>query len=249
MNRNAGTSSSSAPRALQLFGPRTVLAVALALCVYGSILSRAEASAPLMQVQGASGTPGDDVTLGVVLRTNGAVVASTTSEVLLDRQILIAAAGSKGDCTANAAIGNAIADFRFSPNGCNPAEDCEGVRGVVLTTDVVPDGTVLFTCRAHISATASHGDHAVRLNRAAVSDPQGNETQADVAAGAVTVVGQLGEVARPAGATSTKTSDGGCNLAPERAPGVMAFLVLAPALLLGWRRRARVRRAGGAHRR
>lgn len=241
MNRKARTSSIGAG-ALNATLARTVFALGLTLCLQG-VFSRAEASAPRMEVQSATGAPGADVTLGVVLRTNGAVVASTTSEILFDSQIRVASAGAKGDCTANPTINHAIADFRFSPNGCNPVADCTGVRGIVLTTDAVPDGTVLFTCRVQISANASLGAHQVRLDKAAVSDPQGNEAQADVAPGVVTVAAQLGEVSRPSGASSTTAKDGGCNLAPEADPGRIGFLLFGPLLALAWRRQAMRRRA------
>jgi len=196
----------------------------------------------VMEVESTNAAPGAIVELGVKLRTRGQAVASNTAEIVLGGQLSgVANDKGRGDCAANPAVDAALADFRFSPLGCAPDSSCTGVRGVILTSGPIADGTTLFTCHVRVAPGASMGGHSVTLTKAAVSDPTGVEIPVAVAAGSINVSKQ--ESGSAQSTSSSTSSDGACSLGSGSGTSSWAtLLLLVPLLVLGGRRFAMRRR-------
>jgi hypothetical protein len=207
--------------------PIAAMTAVLVLLAQGGLRADA-ASQPSMEVKSASGSPGDVVTIGLVLRSGGNAIASSSSEIALDREVFVAAAGNGPDCTVNSAVDAALSDSRYRPQGCNPDLNCTGTRTVILTPKVVADGTEIYTCRARIAADAAIGEHPVRLVAAEVSDLSGNDAyEVGLVHGAIHVVAAApGEIERE---SRPSTSGGGCRLGADSADAAAA---LAPLLVL-----------------
>lgn len=240
MNTQAPSPASSRRRTRTARGPAAALAAVLAIALSAALPAPAQ-SAPALEVRSASGSPGDTVTLAVVLHSRGGAFASSASEISLDREVFLGAAGNQPDCTPNPGINVALSESRFTPRGCNPEINCGGALTVVLTGKAVGDGSELYTCRARIAADASPGEHPVRLVAAQVSDLNGDDSyEVEFIHGAVHVLppapGEVARESRPA------ASGGGCNL-DGGSPGpaaVAAILFALPLLWLG-RRPSRAR--------
>lgn len=125
------------------------------------------ADAAVIRIGSATSVPGGSVTIAVSLQTEGQMVLATQNRIDFERAAAIAARGDgEPDCAVNPAIDKDATGFRFLPLGCDPAVDCESVRTFVIAfdnLDPIPDGSVLYTCRVAIAATAADGTHPLAI--------------------------------------------------------------------------------------
>jgi hypothetical protein len=86
-----------------------------------------------------------------------------------------AKADGKPDCGVNGDIDKDATSFAFRPSGCS-GETCTGIRALVLSrynVDVIPTGSVLYTCNVSVAEGAS-GLQALTTLGVILSDPAGN---------------------------------------------------------------------------
>jgi len=124
----------------------------------------------------ADAAPGSQVAISVTLGSGTAQVAGTQSTLTFDNTnaTLNLKSNGKADCTVNADIDKAATTFGLQPAGCS-GSTCTGVKALVLSFDnstAIPDGSVLFTCKVNIAATAS-GTSTVAISGVGASDPDG----------------------------------------------------------------------------
>jgi len=104
--------------------------------------------------------PGQAVDVGVSL-TAGDAVVGIQNDIELPSEAPIAATSAGGpDCAVNPAIDKSATSFAFQPFGCVPGTDCTAVRAIVISfsnIDVIPVGSVLYTCRVNVSLDAFSG--------------------------------------------------------------------------------------------
>lgn len=116
-------------------------------------------------------TAAGDVTVEVKLAAGGEQVAGTQNDLAFGSGIRIKAkANGKPDCTVNPAISKNGTSFGFRPPMCS-GDACVALRALVLATDntdAIADGSVLYTCNATVTATATLGNTGVIF-----SDPNG----------------------------------------------------------------------------
>lgn len=126
-------------------------------------------------VSTARGAPGDLVSISVVLYTGGYEVSSASNELSFDPlNIPIARlANGQPDCLAAEGFGSA---FRFRPPGCT-GDACVRISASVLQLSFplrpIPDGTVLYSCRVTIAATAPPATYPLIISTIVVADLQG----------------------------------------------------------------------------
>jgi hypothetical protein len=143
---------------------------------------------PQLLVGSVEGSPGEDVSLEVVLRTGSFAISSASNELTFDPLNTPFAALSNGtpDCLAAAGLGSA---FRFRPTDCEGSE-CTRVFASVLPLtfpfNPIADGTVIYRCRVSIPLDADLGTYPVVISNVIVGDLQGNPISG--------VVGVSGEV-------------------------------------------------------
>ncbi|GBD27202.1 hypothetical protein HRbin30_02546 [bacterium HR30] len=94
------------------------------------------------------------VTLTVRLAAGGREIVATQNDLVLGGGIRIEAGnGGRPDCTVNPALDKNGSSFGFLPPGCS-GETCTQVRAVIVSlenVDPIPDGAVLYTCRATLT--------------------------------------------------------------------------------------------------
>src|SRR5512139_3739241 len=122
-------------------------AFSIAAMTAGATLLAASAQAVIINVQSATGSKGQTVTVGVNLDTEDASVAGTQNDVGFEAPIAVAArTNGRPDCTVNGDINKGGTSFAFQPSGCSAAEGtCTGVRALVLALDngdPIADGAV-----------------------------------------------------------------------------------------------------------
>jgi MYXO-CTERM domain-containing protein len=233
----------------------------------GGMLLAASAQAVVINIQSATGTAGQTVTVGVNLSTEGAEVAGTQNDIGFAAPIGVAArANGRPDCTVNGDISKGGTSFAFQPPGCTAGTDCTGVRALVLAldnVDPIPSGSVMYTCQVEVDSEAPNGDYPLTCTNPGASDPNGGALLAECTSGTVTVAGleiptetptETPEVGTP---TNTPAPTSTNTIAPPptntRAPGggndddgcaVVApaqastgWLLLLPAAALLWLRR------------
>src|SRR5262249_2484082 len=126
-----------------------------------ALLAAGAAHGASIDVGTASGTPGEEVTVAVSLRTMGAAVLGPQNRIEFGGETPVGAkANGDPDCAVNPDIDKSATGFRFLPLGCDPATDCAAVRAVVLAFDnleAIADGATLYTCRIAIAADAPIG--------------------------------------------------------------------------------------------
>jgi Cohesin domain len=180
-----------------------------ALALYGAT---AMAQTPQVVAGSASGAPGSQVSLSVTLNASGAMVAGTQNDLTFDptNTPINAKSNGKPDCAVNDAINKGGTTFGFLPPGCGGTSGvtCTGVRALVFAldnTDVIPDGSVLYTCNVNIPSTAAGGNYPVTVSGVVLSDSNGNPISGGAGVdGQVTVTGG-GQPTTPASAPPTPT--------------------------------------------
>jgi hypothetical protein len=92
-------------------------------------------------------------------------VVGTQNRIDFNDAVAIAAGDGGGpDCAINPAIGKPASTFTFIPAGCTPGLDCSGLRAFVLSFEdlaPIPDGSVLYTCRAQVTADTEPGNYVL----------------------------------------------------------------------------------------
>lgn len=208
---------------MRIWTKRVFLALALSAAVPG-----AHAGAVVLEVGSATGKPGQTVTFDVVLRTQGAEVAGTINNILIDHAVPVAA-DDTGDpvCDVNGMF-ESLNAFGFQPENCRNDVDCDLVRSVVVTfpPQAIPDGTVLYSCAVDISETATVGAHPLVITDLEATDSDSN---------LLPVTGVNGEilVEEPGGGGGS-----GCAIVASRPAWGGVGLLVVPALLLLRRRGA-----------
>jgi hypothetical protein len=176
------------------------------------MLFAGRAGAAVIEVGSAMGSPGQDVTVSVTLRTEGELVIGTQNRLSFDRETPIAALDGDPDCTVNPAIEKEGTGFRFLPLNCDPQVDCQSVRVFVLSLgslDPIPDNSVLYTCRIAIAAGASAGPHVLTNLEFAASGLNGHALETTGSHGSVEVLEEpvasidIGTASGPAGSTAS----------------------------------------------
>jgi len=197
-----------------------------------SILTQTQTpSTPELSLGTASGAPGDQVSVSMVLYTGGEQIAFCQNDISFDRiNVAIAVTtGNQPDCTANAAIDENGTGFGFLPQGCSGTA-CTGVRGQVFSTinnSPIPDGSVLYTCTVTISDSASLGTYPLSVTGTLAGDPNGTRVSIGGYDGAIVVRNET--PAATAAATQTPTQ----TLTPTQAPTVTPTPISTPRLCVG----------------
>ncbi len=145
---------------------------------------------PALIVDIVDASPGQRVPLGLTLFCGGAQVAGTQNTLGFDNTnvMLNLKSNGKPDCAVNPAINKGGTSFALQPPGCSGGA-CTGVKALVLALDnsnMIPDGSVLYTCNVNIAATAS-GVSTVVIGGVAMSDPNGGAIRATGMNGAVVI--------------------------------------------------------------
>ena len=113
------------------------------------------------------------VALIVRLVTGDKEIVATQNDLVFHGGIRIdSGAGGRPDCTANPAINKNGSSFAFLPAGCS-GETCTQVRAVVVSlenVDAIPEGAVLYTCRA----TLTDVEARVEVTGVVASDANGD---------------------------------------------------------------------------
>ncbi len=140
--------------------------------------------------------PSQEVSFSVSLRSAGQRIAGTQSDITFDSTDTPIAAKSDGrpDCTVNPAINKNGTAFAFvSKFDIGSYVERRGLRALVLATDNVdpiPDGSVLFTCKANIAPTAS-GIYPLTISDVVLATPDGQAIADEVSVGGAIVVGTM----------------------------------------------------------
>ncbi len=207
-----------------------------------------------IEIGAAVGRPGGTVEVEVRL-VSGTSVAGTENDVLFGADVFVsevpigsrtcrengspcvtdADCGFGGcklvDCEVNPGIAKDSSIFSFLPFGCSPGIDCLGVGTLVLSidnTDVIPSGSVLYTCRMQIAADAALGTSVLACVDAGAASPQGDSLSTACADGSVEISGSPVPTATPTRtdpapsptATHTLPPSGGARIEIGSAAGV-----------------------------
>jgi MYXO-CTERM domain-containing protein len=154
-------------------------------------------------VGSASGAPGSTVTFSVTLQTT-AQVAGTQNDIAFSPQARIAAEeDGTPKCAVNPAIMKDQTSFAFTPFECTGTA-CTGVRAVVISfenLDVIPTGSVLYTCDVEIAADATES-FPLTCSDPGAGDPEAMKLGTDCTNGTITAAG----VATPTTTATATTS-------------------------------------------
>jgi hypothetical protein len=188
--------------------------------------TRPTPSGPALIVDIVNASPGQQVALGVTLFAGGDQVAGTQSTLTFDNTnvTLNLKSNGKADCTVNPDIDKGGTAFALQPPGCS-GSTCNAVKALVLAldnTDVIPDGSVLYTCNVNVAATAS-GTSTITISGVGMSDPNG--------AAVPGVIGQNGAViAGSTGPTSTPTNTAPTVVVPTNTPPTVVVATNTPTM-------------------
>jgi hypothetical protein len=116
----------------------------------------------------------------IAIRANQVCLFDTTVSCLNDGDC-ISATGISGDrcfalpdCTVNPSIKKEATQFAFLPSGCEGAA-CTGVHTLVFSfaspNRLIPNGSVLYSCRMGITPDAPFGSYPVMFSGVALSFP------------------------------------------------------------------------------
>lgn len=139
-------------------------------------------SGPGIGLGSAIGNPGDTVSVSATLQAPGVTpgVTGAQNDFTYDSS-KIAVMGHGGaigvgrpDCSANPMISKEATQFSFLPRGCTGVT-CTGVRVLVFSLDepnqLIPDGSVLYSCQVRIAADAPLGQYVLALSNTVLSLP------------------------------------------------------------------------------
>lgn len=188
----------------------------------------------LLRMVSASAVAGDEAVLQVVLETRGNEVAGIQNALLFDAMSLTPLA-----CTVDPSLEKDLTAFRIEE---------DEIVAIVAGFNVQPiaDGSVLYTCRFRIDATAPEGPQPLRIRKAVASSPSGRNLSVTVIDGTVDV--RPGASVAPQEQSESLAgpapSAGGCAVGPAANAGNRAwilFLAWLPAFVFA---RLRERRCG-----
>jgi hypothetical protein len=153
----------------------------------------AEVGVPSVDVGTAGGSPGQQVTVSVSLSTAGASVAGVQDDIAFDSINTPIAATLTGapDCTVNPSINKNATAFAFQPPGCTGTA-CTAFRAIVISfsnVDLIPDGSVLYTCSVDISPGAAAASYPLTISNVDMSTPDGQAITSTGTDGAIIVTG------------------------------------------------------------
>jgi len=142
-------------------------------------------------VGNVTGAPDTEVTFQVRLQTGEDSVAGIQHDISFDPAfgVIPPNASSRPDCSANPSIGKENTQFAYLPVGCTPGTGCTGIRAVVASNSnasAIPDGSLLYTCKFRIAATA-RGTSVLTTSGLVGSDPEGRPVWLSGVNGSVTV--------------------------------------------------------------
>jgi hypothetical protein len=148
-------------------------------CVLFLGSAAAAAAGPGIVMSTVQARDGQTAQVTATLSAGGGTVAGTQNDFSFDPvNIPVAtksATNQRPDCTVNPAINKGATSFAFQPARCSGTA-CVGVRVIVFATDnndPIPNGSVLYRCNVHVSATAPSGAYHLAVSRAILSDPKG----------------------------------------------------------------------------
>jgi hypothetical protein len=157
------------------------LSAAAVLLLVGSVAT-AQVSLDVTNAEIAAGGSG---TIDIVLDTGGEEVAGTENELAWDNTAL-----DVFECEVNEAIDKSLQDT-YRPSGCEgTAFACNEFKGIVINFgDLSPiaDGSVLYTCKVSVSASAAPGEYEVACNLPGSSDPSGGSWDTTCSSSTITV--------------------------------------------------------------
>jgi hypothetical protein len=150
----------------------------------------------MLSIGHASGAPGAIVAIDVVLTYEDVPeIVATQNDLTLDLRDIALVDGEHGvDCAANPDIHKEYTVFAVAPVECGIDAHCEHLRAIVLSlenVDAIPSGSVLYTCRIHISPGASPGlVFDVPCSNAHASDARGGSVALACADGAIAIAAE-----------------------------------------------------------
>jgi hypothetical protein len=214
----------------------------------------------ILRVGGASGAPGQTVTVTVTL--SGDNVYSIQNDIRFPQDeatgdILVAAAAradGRPDCVGSSQVGISDAIFVYQPSGCTVGVDCIGLRAELAATGTFArDQSPLYSCAMEIRGDLPAGSYPLGIDLVFAGDTQGTMLRAGGEPGFVEVqpapeggVAALGQgAAGPAAADS-----GGCAIQPvapmhPAAWALTVFPIVLFLLRMSGRRRGVSGPAGG----
>ena len=153
-----------------------------------ALLCSTSARAASVRVDAPDASPGDTVTVNVVLRDGGAAVASLSIDVGFPPAAPIdARPNGRPSCAAREEIDKPSSAFTFRPNGCAVGADCTSIRAGITsfvpdTANVpIPDGMV-FSCALTVPTDATIGERIpIDVLRASAIGPDNEETDVTAA--------------------------------------------------------------------
>ncbi|MBX3025536.1 hypothetical protein KF840_11585 [bacterium] len=184
-----------------------------AIAAGASLALAAAAQAVEISVGEATGNPGDTVTVGVSLDSQGSQVAGTQNDITFGSGTgiaIVAKSNGKPDCTVNPDIDKGGTSFAFQPAGCTAGTNCTGIRALVLAldnVDPIPSGSELYTCKVAIASDASGGAKTLSNTNTGASDPDGNALDTTGTDGRVIVGGSSADVTIIVGDASGSAGD------------------------------------------
>ena len=202
---------------------------------------------------------GETVDLAVRLETQGNITSVSTFFDFDESAQVEANDQDTPQCLANEDLGADDTMFFFTPVGCTPGTDCNGVEAAILDTATpIADGSVIYTCTLRIAEDAAAGLIDLPCLSAGVMGPSDLDADAACISGSI-VVNEVVEPTTPAGSTDTPTvstpttpvitttpvatstrrrieEDDGCQVTQPNNTST-AWLLLVPALLGALRRR------------
>ena len=123
-----------------------------------------------LEVSTVSAAPGTEVTIEVMLHTDGVEVAGIQNDLSFDRATAITS------CRVNPDIDKKASGFALHPRGCKAGGDCERLRALIVSLEnskPIADGAVLYQCVVKVAADAAPRSYALTTSAVFASDPTG----------------------------------------------------------------------------
>jgi hypothetical protein len=201
---------------------RRVLGLCVVLFGLGCSSPAAANAAATIEVGTATGAPGEQVSVDVTLRTGGTLVSGTQNDISFDsaNTPLAAKLNGRPDCAANPAIDKGATVFGFLPAGCS-AGMCKSLRALVFAldnVDAIPDGSILYTCKVDIAASAPGATYPLVISGVVLNDVNTGAVRVPGSSGAVVVSAGVLTVTPSPTATITPTETPSASETPTRTP-------------------------------
>ena len=204
----------------------------------------------IVQIDDAEVTRGDFGSLRVRL-AGFAEVATVSNDVALSQAVHITSTvANQPSCQGT--VPGTTASFAFLPAGCSPsADDCRTMRATVTSSTALPLSEPLYECTIFPSPVIPTGSYVIDCPAASGSDAGGLPVDISCQSANLLLLPDASPTPSPTGgvpptptftaavvqtATPRSTDDDGCQVAPSAGGGSVPLLI-APAVLLLWRRR------------